>query len=45
MPAAQVQVLFKTLQTEVPPKKASRIWSDWKLLVSFMVLINGVAQI
>lgn len=44
MPAAQIQALLKTLQAEVPPKKASRIWSDWKLLFSFMVLINCGAQ-
>lgn len=39
MPAGGIQVLFKTLQTEVPAKEAYKIWSDWKLLVSFTVLL------
>lgn len=40
MPAGEIQVLFKTLQTEVVAKAASKIRSDWKLLVSFMVLLT-----
>lgn len=40
MPAEEILVLFKALQMELSAKEALKIQSDWKLLVSFIVLLT-----